>query len=97
MKKILIATVASVGLFAAGATFTSMNTAARPSAQIAVNEGHEQSEPVRVAGEPEHEGNSGKFAEGQHEEMNKQFAAGQHEEMNKQFAEGQHEEMIKQG
>jgi hypothetical protein len=35
MKKTLLATVATLGLFAAGATFASMNPAARPDIRIA--------------------------------------------------------------
>jgi hypothetical protein len=35
MKKTLLATVAALGLFAVGATFASMNPAARPDVSIA--------------------------------------------------------------
>lgn len=38
MKNALFATVAALGLFAAGATFTSVNPAARPAEQVAASE-----------------------------------------------------------
>lgn len=57
MKKIVLATVAAFGLFAAGATFSAVNPAARPAISIAgENTGHYQNEGARYAG-----GNSGHY------------------------------------
>ena len=67
MKKILLASAAAFGLFAAGATFSAVNPAARPAIDIAgENTGHYQNENARYAG-----GNTGHYQD----ESNK-FAGG---------------------